>query len=653
MAIIGQIAIRTKYNPVKDGNLAANWQGGRGGNDGAGASLFCFEDWRCIFARRVDGSLNYEENEPLIQKTESMPHTKYINRTERKVADTIDPALLAEVRAYLSMRYERRLNNKLGGRQPVNLKIIPSTTGTSEESANTYITFPEDQVKGAIGDIFLRSNGRLLLLGAPGAGKTTLVLQLALFLLEREGVSMPVVLNLATWTSKFKTLDEWLSEILPAELAVSAPFAKKIRSNIPLILLLDGLDEVPEADRGTCIDALGEYGSNAQHQFLISSRIDEYSATKDAPVNAQIEVQQLTIEQVELALMATAHLQPESSRLLNALKTDPLLREAMENPFYLNTAQLLFSTGKNWSAFGFVASDVAGRQQEIKHFFIRDALQRKENYPSEKSERWLSFLASRMNQRNMVVFELRDLQYDWWHSWSKLELLLAGMIGGFIKGLNGVIFGACASVLIFLLVGFKSDLATILLGAFKGGVSIIIILGLFQGLIGFYYSINTKDDVKWSWKNFADGLNLNISISFGMLLGGMLFVIGWLALGFKSAILSGVIGILLGWLIGGLIFLLNTSNDILQIATPYQRFYLSMKTLHFSIIQHKFLIYQLYRRGLLPFRLVFFLQKMSLRHILEFDGDPTTGKGGGSWRFRHRILQEYFAERWVEPDRNV
>jgi hypothetical protein len=47
--------------------------------------------------------------------------------------------------------------------------------------------------------------------------------------------------------------------------------------------------------------------------------------------------------------------------------------------------------------------------------------------------------------------------------------------------------------------------------------------------------------------------------------------------------------------------------------------------------------------------LVAFLNEFSLRHILEFEGDPHTGKDGGAWRFRHRILQEWFAERWVDP----
>ncbi|MCF8247310.1 MAG: hypothetical protein K9J37_19865 [Saprospiraceae bacterium] len=32
---------------------------------------------------------------------------------------------------------------------------------------------------------------------------------------------------------------------------------------------------------------------------------------------------------------------------------------------------------------------------------------------------------------------------------------------------------------------------------------------------------------------------------------------------------------------------------------------------------------------------------MTARHLLETDG--------ATWRFRHRILQEYFAEQWKEP----
>jgi hypothetical protein len=79
-------------------------------------------------------------------------------------------------------------------------------------------------------------------------------------------------------------------------------------------------------------------------------------------------------------------------------------------------------------------------------------------------------------------------------------------------------------------------------------------------------------------------------------------------------------------------------TEALQITTPYQRFIASAKALHFSILQHWLLRWQLYRAGVLPLRLVDFLNEMTARHLLE--------TGGATWRFRHRILEEHFAAQW-------
>jgi hypothetical protein len=40
---------------------------------------------------------------------------------------------------------------------------------------------------------------------------------------------------------------------------------------------------------------------------------------------------------------------------------------------------------------------------------------------------------------------------------------------------------------------------------------------------------------------------------------------------------------------------------------------------------------------------------MSRRHLLEFDGDPETGKGGGSWRWRHRNERLLFLPKHRDP----
>ncbi|MBK9017876.1 MAG: hypothetical protein IPM82_29680 [Saprospiraceae bacterium] len=46
---------------------------------------------------------------------------------------------------------------------------------------------------------------------------------------------------------------------------------------------------------------------------------------------------------------------------------------------------------------------------------------------------------------------------------------------------------------------------------------------------------------------------------------------------------------------------------------------------------------------------------MTERHLLESDGADFDKSGkiiksGATWRFRHRILQEYFAGQWMEPE---
>jgi hypothetical protein len=558
---------------------------------------------------------------------------------------TPDPVLVGEVRAILETRYERRLGDKLADREPVKLRIMTSTSGTAQESADTYIILQDEEVRAAIGDIFTRANGRLLLLGLPGAGKTTIVLQLAMHLLRRQGTSIPVVLNLATWRPEFTTIEDWLLQILPAELATTSSLAEQIRKNIPLILLLDGLDELPEADRASCLTAIGEYGADAKHQFLISSRIDEYAATKDAPVNAQIEVAPLTIEQVELGLAATANIQPESKRLLNALKTDPLLRKAVENPFYLNTAQLLFASGKNWSEYEFAATDVAGREQELVERFIESALSRKvrQEFPADQSRHWLSFLASRMTERNMVAFELRDLQYDWW-KWSKKQIFL-GWMGIVLR----IIFKIALPLGMFF--GMLIDPWMILYLPLSFVFIMVLVTGLM--VIGdklpeimpleghrFHLGINNEEFQKLK-KDPAGTIFMTIFWCVSM---GIAFS---LAFGIKMGFVFGLISSMVA--IGSSFVLSSKYSKILMINKPYKRFTNSLYLLDFTILQHILLRYQLYCAGLLPLRLVAFLNELSLRHILEFDGDPHTGKGGGAWRFRHRILQEYFEKRWVEP----
>jgi hypothetical protein len=271
-----------------------------------------------------------------------------------------------KIKAYLTQRYQSRLDQKLAGRQPINLTKSPTTEGTSEETSGYFVTLSSDEVQTEIKNIFREAKGRLLIIGVPGAGKTVVMLQLVLALLKEKTNVIPVLLNLASWQSSFVKLEAWLDEILPAEMGVNSVLARKVMREIPLVLLLDGLDEVNEEDRKSCLEAIGTYGADARNQFAIASRKQAYVEVKmDAPVYLQIEVEQLGLEQIKEELKRIGYLQPEALPLLKAIQKDMLLGEVAKTPFYLNVLQQLFAKGMRLSALNFHSKQPSELKEEI------------------------------------------------------------------------------------------------------------------------------------------------------------------------------------------------------------------------------------------------------------------------------------------------
>ncbi len=558
-------------------------------------------------------------------------------RRSSNLSQAPDAKFMAELRADLLHRYSKRRSDKLAGKEPVNLRKISADIGVSGE----VMTLKAEQVSTAMFDLFVEGRGRLLLSGVPGAGKTTLLLQLAEAQLNSPHKELPVLLNLASWRSSFKNLDEWLAEVLYLELSTNRVGADQVRQTIPLILLLDGLDEVPESDRSSCLAAIGEYGADANRQFAVSCRKEELKALEEfIPTNIYlpIEVAQLTPEQIETQLLAWSFNQPEAKPLLQAIRQDAPLLEALRTPFFLNTAQLLFASGKRWEQFGFSKTeDVKIRESELLERFITEALKPGwRNHSAAQVEHWLSFLASRMNREGLVVFELRDLQYDWW-KWGRHQFALAGASKG--VGIFGL-FGSICSCLIFEI--FEKGYGFI--GFSVGLFSLVFLSAVVAAFEKTPPEIWTNDYWDWSFSRFSESLKrvrilwLSIAILYSVF-------IAYLAWNETNDFLKTLIWTLLGILAGLsilpvpiLLAMLYNSPNLLIIKTPYQRFRASAKRFHFSILQHWHLRWLLFRKNLLPLRLVFFLNDMAIQHFMETNG--------ATWRFRHRMVQEYFANKW-------
>src|SRR5262249_6876322 len=112
-------------------------------------------------------------------------------------------------------------------------------------------------------NVYDQLNGKLLILGDPGAGKNTTLLQLTRDLLERaeaeDSFPIPIIFNLSSWADERKPLAAWLIDQLGAKYQVPKRVSTEWITNDNLILLLDGLDEVPLAQREACVEAINIY----------------------------------------------------------------------------------------------------------------------------------------------------------------------------------------------------------------------------------------------------------------------------------------------------------------------------------------------------------------------------------------------------------
>jgi hypothetical protein len=140
--------------------------------------------------------------------------------------------------------------------------------------------------------------GRLAVLGEPGAGKSMLMVRLTLDLLARRasGGPVPMLAPLASWNPQDQDLHSWLAAQLTIDhpaLAAPAPPEAGQGTRIAALLaarlvlpILDGLDEIPNADRGPAITRINEALRPGEH-LVVTCRTQEYRDAVRPPSGAE------------------------------------------------------------------------------------------------------------------------------------------------------------------------------------------------------------------------------------------------------------------------------------------------------------------------------------------------------------------------------
>jgi hypothetical protein len=188
----------------------------------------------------------------------------------------------------------------------------------------------------------------LLVLGAPGAGKTTTLLELAEALADEAaqdtGAPLPVLIDLGNWTRRSggqPRIEGWIFDQVRGYYGIGDGLARAWLSTRGLVLLLDGLDEIADSDdRRYFVHLVNELqAAFPKVRIAVASRLLEYQELPERlSVRGAIVIQPLTAGEVERWLHS-----PGLERLRAAVDADSSLRELLTAPLWLQLMSVVFS----------------------------------------------------------------------------------------------------------------------------------------------------------------------------------------------------------------------------------------------------------------------------------------------------------------------
>jgi hypothetical protein len=424
---------------------------------------------------------------------------------------------------------------------------------------------------------------RLVVLGRAGSGKTMLAIRIALKLLDSRGQNdpVPVLLTIATWQPHEQPLLDFatallirdnpkLGALVRVNSGQRATLAYALLISRKLLLILDGMDEIPEQSRSEALRRISALPSDMP--LVVTSRTHEYvQAVQDVqrglPRAAVVELQPLRLDEIRTYLIkATAppdtRWQPVFDHLTR--HKDGQLAQVLQTPLMTWLTRTIYAESGTTPADLIPLELDGGREMIEKHLMSRlvpavytpgdFSAAIPSRWEARSAEAWLRFVA-----RHLQAEKSQD--FGWWDLNRRAPRLVHGIIGG-------IPIGAPIALVVGIAVGILNGPLRGLIDGLAAGAGVSLLGGLPGSLS--------------SWRQMAPStVKIRIKGNLGHLAGrlsvGLLFGFGFGALiGLPVTFLYGLrygllVALALGPAIGlalSLRQLFDTSSDVAAAVSP-------------------------------------------------------------------------------------
>jgi energy-coupling factor transporter ATP-binding protein EcfA2 len=299
------------------------------------------------------------------------------------------------------------------------LEVSSTNDAGSKDHSRTLLSFGIDEV-----EYFLKNLGvgaTLLILGDRGAGKSTTLKELAQALLSPPNVEMPVRLSLPDWERYCKIAKSRSSRTIFQDWVIPAltqsPY--KIDKEIitpwldggQLTLLLDGLDELSNPSWcQKCVDDINQFRQkNSLTSIIICCQSQAYAELRSPlKVEQAFCIRPLELEQIEAFLNQPGE---DFSKVRDVYRA---MRQKFRTPLDLNVLAFACQELDLQELHGLLEGE-GWYSRFWKHYIQRMFQQRKASsrYTEEKVQKWLCWLAQKMQTKSQYAFGMEQLQPSW------------------------------------------------------------------------------------------------------------------------------------------------------------------------------------------------------------------------------------------------